>query len=115
MPGANVAESQGFHIVEAKQKIDPLLEAELDPGEAAVIQLALETTNSEILIDEKKARRLAVSVYGLSVLGIGGLLLRAKKRGLVVQVKPVFEQIRNNGYFISDRLMDGILKAAGET
>ena len=114
LPGATIVGKPGFELVEPKQKIDPLLEAELDSGEAAVIQLALETSDVEILIDERKARRVAASVYGLSVIGIGGLLLRAKKNGLIDQIQPLFDQIRKNGYFIGDRLMDGILRAGGE-
>lgn len=114
LPGASVIGKPGFEVAAPEKEIDPLLEAELDKGEAAVIQLALETNNSEVLIDEKRARRIAVSVYGLNVLGIGGLLLRAKRSGLISEVKPFFEQIRANGYFISNRLMEGILGAAGE-
>lgn len=113
--GASVIGKPGFEVAAPEKEIDPLLEAELDKGEAAVIQLALETNNSEVLIDEKRARRIAVSVYGLNVLGIGGLLLRAKRSGLISEVKPLFEQIRANGYFISNRLMEGILGAAGES
>ena len=56
--------------------------ATLDLGESAVIQLALEWNAQWVCIDEWKARRAALSV-GLDVVGVLGLLARAKAVGLV--------------------------------
>jgi len=113
-PGREIVGIREFRIVDCQKEPDRLLLAELDSGEASVIQLAIERPGAEVLIDEKKARRVATSVYGLTVLGTGGLLLRAKKRGLIQTVKPLLEQIHANGYFLSDRLKMGILRAANE-
>jgi predicted nucleic acid-binding protein len=55
----------------------PLVLAELDRGEAAVIQLALEQRISLVGIDERKGRR-AAGAAGLAVTGTLGLLGRAK-------------------------------------
>ena len=41
-------------------------------------------------------------------------LLIAKKQGLLVQIKPVLEQLLNTGYRISDPLCNKILQLAGE-
>jgi predicted nucleic acid-binding protein len=46
---------------------DPLLSAVLDGGEAAVINLARHSGIDEVLIDERKGRKVAHSVYGLKV------------------------------------------------
>jgi uncharacterized protein len=114
LAGSDILTTRGFRVVECQRETGGLLRAELDLGEASVIQLARENPLAEVLIDEKKARRLAESVYGLRLLGTGGLLLRAKRRRLIAEVKPLFEQMRKNGYFVSDRLVGGILRAAAE-
>jgi predicted nucleic acid-binding protein len=71
-------------------------------------------TRAEILIDEKKAPRLAASAYDLNLLGTGGLMLRAKKRGSIAAVKPLLTELRTKDYFLSERLFEGIVRAAGE-
>lgn len=61
---------------------DPLLVTELDAGEASVIQAAREMGFAGVLIDERRARRIATQAYALEVRGTCALLLRAKGRGL---------------------------------
>jgi predicted nucleic acid-binding protein len=48
------------------------------------------------------------------VLGTGGLLLKAKRNGLVSAVRPLMEEMKQKGYFLSDRLVHGICLEAGE-
>lgn len=93
---------------------DALLRSELGEGEAETIALALETKAERVLIDERKGRRVATVVYGLKVTGTGGILLSAKRAGLLNEIRPVLLQMRANGYFLSPRLVDGICQAAGE-
>jgi predicted nucleic acid-binding protein len=50
----------------------------------------------------------------LKVLGTGGLLLKAKRNGLVSAVRPLLEEMKQKGYFLSDRLVHGICLEAGE-
>jgi predicted nucleic acid-binding protein len=101
-------------IIASNNPPNPVLVAQLDFGEASVIQLAVETPHSEILIDERRARRIATGVYALSVLGTGGLLLRAKKRGLITEIKPLLVGLRDEGYYLGDELVQGLLHAAAE-
>ena len=93
---------------------DPLLRSELGDGEAATIALALQTNANRVLIDERKGRRIASLVYGLKVIGTGGILFAAKRKGLVKQIRPLMQHMRANGYFLSIRLVEGICHAAGE-
>jgi predicted nucleic acid-binding protein len=53
-------------------------------------------------------------VYGLPVTGTGGILLAAKQAGLVHQIRPLMLAMKANGYFLSDRLVEGICRAVGE-
>jgi predicted nucleic acid-binding protein len=59
----------------------PALLPELDPGECAAIGCALHH-NAALLVDDMAARRLA-SALSLQVIGALGVLLRAKRRGLI--------------------------------
>jgi hypothetical protein len=55
---------------------------ELEKGEAEVIILAKEKEIKHVLIDEKVAR-LQAKILGLEVIGTLGLLLKAKKKGIL--------------------------------
>lgn len=93
---------------------DPMLVTELGLGEAQVIALALEKNCDQVLIDERKARRVANMVYQLKVMGTGRLLLRCKRQGLIRAVRPLMQQMKSNGYFLADRLIEGVCQEAGE-
>lgn len=93
---------------------DPLLCMELDMGEASVIQAARDHGIAGVLIDERRARRIASKAYGLDVRGTCALLLKAKREGYLDQVKPVMERMVANGYYIGPRLAAECLRLAGE-
>lgn len=86
---------------------------ELEQGEAEVIILAREKGIQHVLIDEKVAR-LQAKVLGLNVIGTLGVLLMAKKKGLLNSIKPAIAKILENGIWIKDEIVVGILKDAGE-
>jgi uncharacterized protein len=94
--------------------LDALLLSELGSGEAEAIALAQVVHADRVLMDERKGRRIAALVYGLPVTGTGGILLAAKQAGLVGQIRPLMDAMKANGYFLSDRLVDGICQAVGE-
>lgn len=93
---------------------DPMLLAELDAGEAAVILAALQLGISTVLLDERKARRIAARVYGPHVKGTAGLLVEAKNRGLIAAVRPCLEAMIQGGYFLGPNLVAACLATAGE-
>jgi predicted nucleic acid-binding protein len=84
----------------------------LDAGESAAIRLALKLSAS-VLIDEKMGRSIATKL-GLSVIGSAGVLLAAKKRGLIESVRPILDAFSSNGYHFSDTLIQAIVLRAGE-
>ena len=86
---------------------------ELDRGEAEVIILAKEKKIREVLIDEKVARMQA-KILELEVVGTLSLLLRAKKKGLLSEIKPLIEKMLQRGIWIRSKIIKGMLKEAGE-
>jgi uncharacterized protein len=92
---------------------DAFLAGELDAGEASVIALANELQIG-VLMDERKGRRVAALAYGLTVIGTGRILIEAKERGFVSEIRPLMDKLRETGYYISDRLFQSLCRAAGE-
>jgi predicted nucleic acid-binding protein len=88
------------------------LAAILDPGEAAAIVLAQEKS-LPVLMDERRGRTVATRM-GLRVVGTAGLLVTAKDRGLIRAVAPLLDDMREQGYRLSDALVAGVLQRCGE-
>lgn len=85
----------------------------LDACEAAAISLAQTLKARLILLDERKARRIAARI-GLSVAGTLAVLLRAKQQGLITAVRPYIVQMQNQGRHLHPNLIAQFLKEAGE-
>jgi predicted nucleic acid-binding protein len=90
------------------------LAMELDYGEAEAIALALEPQSQIILLDEHEDRAKARAM-GLQLIGVLGILLRAKKDGRIDSMKKIIESLQSEvGFFIAQDLVHDILKRAGE-
>jgi predicted nucleic acid-binding protein len=94
------------------QRLVKSLRAQLDPGEADTLALAMEI-DADVLVDEKKARRIARDL-GLSVVGTLGLLLRAKQQGSIQAVRPLMDALIAADFRISDSLYEDVLRRANE-
>jgi len=90
------------------------LELNLDQGEAEAIILAIELNANQLLIDERLGRQEAKKL-GLSLIGVLGMLLIAKKRGLISNVKSVIDDLITQTTFrLGEQLYYRILKEANE-
>ena len=85
----------------------------LDRGEAEAILLAEEVNCKFLLIDEKKGRAIATR-RGVPVVGTAGVLLAAKKRGLLDAVVPNLKRLEQAGYRMSEELTKEIARLAEE-
>jgi predicted nucleic acid-binding protein len=90
-----------------------LLEWGLGPGETAVLALARERTPSSAILDDAAARACA-KAFGVPLLGTLGVVLRAKKRGLVPQAADVLRAIRAVGLHLDDSTIRLALGRIGE-
>ena len=102
-----------FQKAKKKKKVVNL-EIELDPGEAEAIILALEIKADYLLIDEWKGREKAEEL-GIKIIGVLGLLLRAKNEGFISAVKILMDELIYKAEFrIHPALYQQVLKSAGE-
>jgi len=88
------------------------LKLQVDEGEAAAIALAHELKLKVILDD--RAGRSAAKQFGVPVLGTIGLLVIAKKRGLVRAVRPLVENLELHGFYMTEALKQEVLRLADE-
>ena len=89
------------------QRPDPILNAAVDAGEAAAIQLA-EELGVDILVTDDAPARLLAERRGITVTGTLGVLYLARERGLIPAVLPLALELRRRGQWISDALVQGI-------
>lgn len=68
------------------------LKLNLHVGESEAIALALERGIQGIILDDKQAREIAAEL-GLKVIGTLGLLILAKRKGFLTEVRPIMVQI----------------------
>jgi uncharacterized protein len=86
----------------------------LDIGEAAAISLALEMKADAILLDERHGYEAATEL-GLIVIGLLGVLLRAKRTGHIEAVAPEIDRLhRDAKFWISGAVRRRVLELAKE-
>lgn len=85
----------------------------VDEGEASAIALSLEIEKSILVLDDRKARKLATSLE-IKITGTLGILVKAKQSGVLPSVKPILDELKKTDFRISQKIIDRILKEAGE-
>lgn len=86
---------------------------QLDAGEAETIILAKEVDADFVIIDENIGYHFATSA-GLTVVRTLSILLRAKEKGYIDQVKPLIDGMIDRGRWYSEAVRRAVLERAGE-
>ena len=117
--GVDCLEIQAIHccsslsVVSTATDLPLLLSSQLDRGEAAVIQAAINHQVSTVVIDESLGRRMA-RLHQLNVTGSLGILVKAAKAGLITDVEACFVRMHEKDVWISAALKDQVREALGE-
>ena len=74
---------------------------------------ALSHPGTPAIIDDLEGRRCAESL-GVTLRGTVGLVLRARRTGLIASAREALERLRRSGMYLSDRLCAEVLREVGE-
>jgi len=117
-PDALSAELEGFLVsvdVQAAKNVMLVrsLSTDLGIGEAEAIALATEIPDALLIMDDTEGRRVARSL-GLSLTGLLGVLVEAKVRGMIREIKPLLAQMVDAGFWLNDEMLRRVLESVGE-
>lgn len=84
----------------------------IDDGEAEAIALAYEK-QGRVILDDRHARKVAARL-GVTMIGTVGVLILAKRQGLIPLLKPLLEKLAENNFYISDELKEEAFTLVGE-
>ncbi len=82
----------------------------LGAGESAVLSFAQHNRDYTAIVDDRTARRCA-HVLRISIIGTAGVVVLAKRRGLIDSVEGALRSLQGAGLWLSEEL---ILKLAAE-
>jgi predicted nucleic acid-binding protein len=100
--------------VEPKTTPAELLEWALGAGETAVLAVGRERLPCTVVLDDAVARNCA-NAFHVPLLGTLGIVLRAKKRGIVPRAAEILRSLRTVGLHLDDRIIRLASGRVGET
>ena len=115
-PGAEEVSTADW-IIAVRVKDQPFVESlrrDLGEGEAEAIALAVELQADLLIVDDLLARQAARNL-GLMFVGTVGVLLEARQKGLLPEIKPCLDDLIDlAGFRVSGQLYSRVLREAGE-
>lgn len=84
----------------------------VDSGEAEAIALARELGH-RVVLDDRRARSVGLKM-GLAILGTLGLLIQAKRAGLISAIRPHLDRLESLGFHMSHGLREEALRLVNE-
>ncbi|WP_334765052.1 DUF3368 domain-containing protein [Nostoc sp.] len=69
------------------------------------MSLALKNSDFAAIVDDRAAQRCGQAL-GITTIGTGGLLILAKRRGLIPSISPGIQALRDAGLWLSDTLVN---------
>jgi len=87
---------------------------DLGPGEVEAIALALSSPGSLLILDDKLGRRIA-RLNGVTITGTLGVLVKAKREGLLPSIASSIEALRRTTMYLTQELIETALRESGES
>jgi predicted nucleic acid-binding protein len=111
--GRIVRETPWLNRVSVPVVSPQIIRWDLGAGESAVLTWAQDHPGSLAILDDAKARRLA-QASRLPVIGTLGVVLRAKRRGLIPLARPIVESLIAHGMYLTAPVVQDSLALVGE-
>ncbi len=86
----------------------------MDYGESESVILYEEVNADLLLLDDRRARQIAESL-NVECIGSIGLLIMAKQKGFIKEMRPIFEECMKLRRYFSKKLLNAILLRIGES
>jgi len=94
--------------------VDPRVAAwDLGDGESAVLSFTFRSPEYWAILDDREARRCALSLQ-CHCIGTIGMLVLAKKRGLIRSVRETLKRLQDAGFWLSETFLKEICEKVGE-
>lgn len=103
-----------IHVEQIRDRSEKkMYKAKLHDGEVEVMILAQEQKADLLVIDDNAAKKTA-KYLGLKVTGTLGILIKAKRQGIIEEVRPLLSEMQKNGFYVSNAVERMALEQAGE-
>jgi predicted nucleic acid-binding protein len=100
--------------IEFAEQMDPLVMSwDLGPGESEVLTIALKKAGAAVVLDDILARKCA-KLLKLPLIGSIGLLVKARRIGLIDSVRPEIEKLIEAGLRIDPEMLKKVYTTIGE-
>jgi predicted nucleic acid-binding protein len=86
---------------------------DLGAGESAVLAWCHAHPGTIAVLDDRRARELAESLR-IPVIGTLGIVLQAKRKGIIPRARPIVEELVRQGMYLSKHVIDRALGVVGE-
>ncbi len=106
--------SQDWLKIRAVDSVPTIIQNwDLGKGESEVLAWGYLYKGTEIILDDLAARRCAITLK-IPVRGTLGIVLLAKQKCVIPQARPIVEQLRETGMYLSNSVINQALKLVGE-
>ena len=95
------------------KKYQDLLQIQVDFGEASAIALATEYDDVLLLLDDLKARKLAIRLK-FKITGTLGVIHKAKQMSIIDKIKPLIDKLLITDFRVADNIIEEILNLNNE-
>jgi predicted nucleic acid-binding protein len=109
----------GLVVDWARRKVDPDISVpgsivgwDLGAGESQVLARCMSGSHTAVL-DDGEARA-AAKVHGVAHVGTLGVILRARRAGLIPAARPLIDELLARGSYLSANLVQDALRKLGE-